>query len=191
MIYAYTRVSTTDQTTARQLDQLPPHDQLFEDHKSGKDMQRPALQAMLSVLQRSDTVVILSIDRLARDTRELLILCEELLKKGVTLRFIKENLTFFDGFDNPMNKMLLTMLGAVAEFERSLINSRCEEGRRVARAAGKRFGVASKLSTEDIADIRSKAQTQDFYAKKYDVSTRYISKIQKSDFSVKNVKNND
>jgi DNA invertase Pin-like site-specific DNA recombinase len=191
MIYAYTRVSTTEQTTARQLDQLPPHDRLYEDHKSGKDLKRPALQEMLGILQRSDTVVILSIDRLARNTRELLLLCEELLKKGVTLRFVKENLTFVDGFDNPMNKMLLTMLGAVAEFERSLINSRCEEGRKAARAAGKRFGVASKLSTEDIAEIRSKAQSQLFYAKKYDISSRYISKIQKDDFYIKNVKNND
>ena len=94
--YAYTRVSTSEQSTARQLDQLPTHDYLFEDKLSGKSLDRPQLQAMLTQLKSGDTVLVLSIDRLARNTKDLLQLCELLLERDITLKFIKENLTFAD-----------------------------------------------------------------------------------------------
>ncbi len=180
-IYAYARVSTTDQTTARQLDQLTEHDYLYEDKQSGKNLDRPQLQAMLQQLQSDDTVLILSIDRLARNTKDLLELCESLLAKDVTIKFIKENLTFADGLNNPMNKLMLTMLGAIAEFERTLINNRCSEGRKIALANGVKFGKPSKLSQEQINDINSKQLKQAEYAAKHNISVRYVAKIQASE----------
>lgn len=178
--YAYTRVSTTEQNTARQIDQLPTYDYLYEDKQSGKNLDRPQLQAMLTQLKSGDTVLVLSIDRLARNTKDLLQLCELLLERDITLKFIKENLTFADGINNPMNKLMLTIIAAIAEFERTLINNRCEEGRKVALANGVKFGKPSKLTTEQINDIRSKRLTQPALAKLYNVSVSYVAKIQGS-----------
>lgn len=178
--YAYTRVSTTEQNTARQLDQLPPHDYLYEDKQSGKNMDRPQLQAMLAQLQPNDTVLVLSIDRLARNTVDLLQLVELLLNKNVTIKFIKECLTFADGINNPMNELMLTMMAGIAKFERTLINNRCAEGRKIALANGVKFGKPSKLTPEQINDIRSKRLTQPALAKLYNVSVSYVAKIQGS-----------
>ena len=176
--YAYTRVSTTEQNTARQIDQLPTHDYLYEDKQSGKSLDRPQLQAMLTQLKSGDIVIVLSIDRLARNTVDLLQLVELLLHKNVTIKFVKECLTFADGMNNPMNELMLTMLAAIAKFERTLINNRCAEGRKVALANGVKFGKPSKLTTEQINDIRSKRLTQPALAKLYNVSVSYVAKIQ-------------
>lgn len=176
--YAYTRVSTTEQNTARQIDQLPAHDYLYEDKQSGKSLDRPQLQAMLTQLKNGDTVIVLSIDRLARNTVDLLQLVELLLIKNVTIKFIKECLTFADGINNPMNELMLTMMAGIAKFERTLINNRCAEGRKIALANGVKFGKPSKLTTEQINDIRSKRLTQPVLAKLYKVSVSYIAKIQ-------------
>lgn len=176
--YAYTRVSTTHQSTDRQLDQLPAHDYLYEDKQSGKSIDRPQLQLMLDQLKTGDTVLVLSIDRLARNVDDLRNLANLLLEKGVTLKFIKECLTFADGINNPMNKLMLTMLGAIAEFERSLIRNRCAEGIKSALARGVKFGKTSKLTLDEIADIRSKSLTQKQYSDLYSISISYVAKIQ-------------
>src|SRR5471030_2309219 len=155
----YIRVSSVGQNTARQLDGLTL-DKVFEDKCSGSDTNRPALQAMLSHVRDGDTVVVHEISRLARNTADLLALVKQLTAKGVAVEFIKEKMTFGAGVDNPMNTMLLTIIGAISAFELSMINERRAEGQAKARAEGKHMGRTAKLSPEQVAAIRQRATTE-------------------------------
>lgn len=130
----YVRVSSVGQNTERQLDGVKL-DRVFEDKASGKSVDRPELAALLSHVREGDTVVCHSMDRLARNTVSLLTIVKDLTDRGVRVEFVKENLTF-TGEDSAMSNLLLTMLGAVAEFERSLIRERQLEGIAVAKAKG-------------------------------------------------------
>jgi len=122
----YIRVSSFDQNPERQLDQVPL-DKVFTDTASGKDTQRPALADLLAFVREGDTVVIHSMDRLARNLDDLRSLVHTLTKRGVHIQFIKEGL-LFTGDDSPMATLLLSVMGAFAEFERSLIRERQREG---------------------------------------------------------------
>jgi DNA invertase Pin-like site-specific DNA recombinase len=122
----YKRVSTLDQSTARQLDGVEL-DRVFEDKLSGKDMNRPQLVAMLKHVREGDTVVAHSLDRLGRNLVDLRKLVTDLTGRGVRVQFLKENL-IFTGEDSPMSNLLLNMMGAFAEFERALIRERQREG---------------------------------------------------------------
>ena len=151
----YRRVSTIDQNTARQLDGLAI-DTLFEDKASGKDTARPQLQAAMEFCREGDTLLVHSMDRLARNLTDLRMLVRQLTERGVAVQFQKEALTF-TGEDSPMANLLLSMLGAVAEFERALLLERQREGIAVARAAGRYKGRRPTLSTARIAEIRRRA----------------------------------
>lgn len=153
---AYIRVSSVGQNTARQLDGLAL-DRIFEDAVSGKDTNRPALQECLAYLREGDTLHVHSMDRLARNLDDLRRMVRELTGRGVAVRFHKEGLTF-TGDDSPMATLLLSMLGAVAEFERSLIAERRQEGIAVAKAKGDVYkGRKPSLSDEKAADLRKRA----------------------------------
>lgn len=151
----YLRVSSVDQNEARQLEgqQL---DRRFVDKASGKDTARPQLQEMLAYVRQGDTLVVHSIDRLARSLSDLLALVAKLSAKGVRVEFIKEGLTF-SGDDSPMSKLTLQLMGAFAEFERTLIRERQAEGIAAAKARGERTGRPAKLSAEQVAEITRKA----------------------------------
>lgn len=157
---AYKRVSSVDQNTARQLDGMT-FDETFEDKCSGADRDRPALQRMLKHVRKGDTVVVHEISRLARDTADLLELVKLLNSKGVTLTFVKESMTFTPDETNPMNQMLLTIIGSVAQFERAMINERRKEGQAVARAAGKHMGRKSSLTPQQIIAIKERVAKGD------------------------------
>lgn len=152
----YVRVSSVGQNTARQLDGMT-FDEVFTDKCSGSDTNRPALKAMLTHVRRGDTVVVHEISRLARNTADLLSLVEQLTAKGVAIEFMKEKLTFSGDKDNAMNRMLLTMLGAVSTFELAMINERRAEGQAKAREAGKHMGRHAKLTPKQADEIRSRA----------------------------------
>lgn len=149
----YKRVSTVDQNTARQLDGVQV-DKMFEDHCSGKDIDRPQLALCLEFVRDGDTLVIHSMDRLARNLDDLRRVVRELTSKGVAVEFIKEHLTF-TAQDNPMSNLLLSVMGAFAEFERSLINERQREGIAHAKRAkvykGRRQAVTGDRLQELIA----------------------------------------
>ncbi len=151
----YKRVSTVDQNTGRQLDGMPL-DKIFEDKASGKDTNRPQLQAALDYCRDGDTLVVHSMDRLARSLVDLRGMVADLTSRGVTVEFSKENLRF-TGDDSPMAVLLLSLLGAVAEFERSLILERQREGIAIAKAAGKYRGRRRTLSASQIEDLRGRA----------------------------------
>ena len=157
---AYIRVSSIGQNTARQLDGMT-FDQTFTDKCSGSDTNRPQLQAMLAHVRKGDTVVVHEISRLARNTADLLALVKQLTDKGIIIEFKKEQLTFTGDKTNPMNQMLLTMLGAVSAFELSMINERRAEGQAKARAEGKHMGRTAKLSADQVATIRQRAAAGD------------------------------
>jgi DNA invertase Pin-like site-specific DNA recombinase len=150
----YKRVSTVDQNTIRQLDGVPV-DKIFEDKASGKDLKRPALQSALEFLREGDVLVVHSMDRLARNLRDLLQLVEGLTGRGVSVEFIKEGLTF-TGDDTPMAKMLLGIMGAVAQFERSLIHERQLEGIAKAKHAGLYKGRKSTFTASQLTAIRDR-----------------------------------
>lgn len=151
---AYRRVSTSDQNTDRQL-AGEKFDKVFEDKASAKDVDRPQLRAMIEFVRDGDTVVVHSIDRLARNLADLESLIEQINGKGSTVEFRKESLTFAGGED-AMQTLMLQMMGAFAQFERSMIRERQREGIAAAKAAGKKLGAPSKLTPNEFKSLRAK-----------------------------------
>ncbi len=152
----YIRVSSIDQNTIRQLDGLSL-DKTFTEKMSGKDIQRPVLQECLAYIRDGDTLHVHSIDRLARNAKDLLNLVEEMIGKGVILKFHKNNLTFSPDSKDHMAKLQLTMLAAFAEFERELIKERQREGIAIAKAAGK-YNKRRKITDELIAEAKARTE---------------------------------
>jgi len=153
----YVRVSSLDQKTDRQLQDVML-DRIFTDKASGKDTARPQLQAALDFLRSGDLFLIHSMDRLARNLDDLRRIVLTLTAKGVHVQFVKESLTF-TGEDSPMSNLLLSLLGAVAEFERNLIRTRQAEGIHLAKGRGVYRGRKPSLSEGQIADLRRRALT--------------------------------
>ena len=151
----YRRVSSVDQNAARQLEGVAVG-KVFEDKASGKDTARPQLQAALEFCREGDTLVVHSMDRLARNLSDLRLLVNALTARGVAVEFVKESLKF-TGEDSPMANLLLSMLGAVAEFERALILERQREGIALAKAEGKYKGRKRTLSAGQVMELRTRA----------------------------------
>jgi DNA invertase Pin-like site-specific DNA recombinase len=148
----YIRVSSLDQNTVRQLDQVHV-DRVFTDHASGKDTRRPALTELLAFARDGDTVVVHSMDRLGRNLDDLRGLVQALTQRGVRVEFIKEHLVF-TGEDSPMAQLMLSVMGAFAEFERSLIRERQREGIALAKQRGAYRGRKKSLSPDKIEELR-------------------------------------
>lgn len=138
--FGYARVSTRHQHEDRQVKALSEYgirqEDIYVDKVSGLKEHRPALDKLLSLLQEGDTVVVSSFDRLARSTKQLLELAERFNKEGVRLVSLKENLDT----STPQGKLFFTISAAFAEFERSLIEERREEGTEIAKERGVKFG---------------------------------------------------
>lgn len=168
----YKRVSTVDQNTARQLDGVAVG-KVFEDKASGKNTARPQLQAALEFCRQGDTLVVHSMDRLARNLGDLLALVKGLTDRGVAVEFVKESLKF-TGDDGPMSQLLLSLLGAVAQFERALLLERQREGIAIAKAEGKYKGRKRTLNTAKARELVNRASAGDVsktaLAKEYGVS---------------------
>lgn len=172
----YIRVSTAGQNTARQLDHLQL-DKVFEDKASAVSMARPALQEAIGYVRDGDTLHVHSIDRLARNLADLQCLVNEITSKGATVEFHKEKLTFTGEQSNPMKQLMLQMMGAFAEFERSLIHERQAEGIAKAKAKGKHLGRPRKLNKQQFKEIRDRVERGEkvrLIAKEYGVSATTI-----------------
>jgi DNA invertase Pin-like site-specific DNA recombinase len=150
----YRRVSTLEQSTARQLEGVAV-DKMFEDHASGKDTNRPQLQLALSFLREGDTLVVHSMDRLSRSLADLLQMVKELTDKGVAIEFIKENMTF-NGEDKPIATLLLSVMGACAAFERAILLERQREGIAIAKNDGKYKGKKKTLPQAKQQELRAR-----------------------------------
>lgn len=156
-LVGYIRVSTLDQNTSRQEEQLQGFklDEVFTDKASGKDTDRPQLQAALKHLRKGDTLVVHSMDRLARNLDDLRAIVKQLTDAGVAVQFVKEAMTF-TGEDSPMSKLMLSVMGAFAEFERSLIRERQREGIAIAKTKGVYAGRKPSLDADKVAELIAK-----------------------------------
>ena len=148
----YVRVSSFDQNPDRQLEQVTV-DRLFTDKASGKDTQRPELERLLAFVREGDTVVVHSMDRLARNLDDLRRLVQGLTQRGVRIEFVKEALTF-TGEDLPMANLMLSVMGAFAEFERALIRERQREGIALAKQRGAYRGRKKSLNSEKVEELK-------------------------------------
>jgi DNA invertase Pin-like site-specific DNA recombinase len=152
----YVRVSSVGQNDARQLDGITL-DKVFTDKCSGKDMKRPQLERALEFLREGDELVVHSMDRLARNLDDLRRIVRDLTARGVRVRFVKEGQTF-TGEDSHISKLLLSLLGAVAEFERDLIKERQLEGIAIAKKAGTYKGRKHSLTPEKADELRKRVE---------------------------------
>lgn len=147
----YIRVSTVDQNTARQLEGMAL-DKTFVDHFTGKVLERPQLQLMMDYIREDDHVVVHSLDRLGRNNKDLLNLVDQILSKGVSIEFVKENIKLNSKSD-PMTNLLLSVLGAISQFEVERNRERQLEGIAIAKREG-RYKGRPKISNQKIESIK-------------------------------------
>ena len=174
----YRRVSTLVQNTARQLEDVDI-DKMFEDKLSGSTRARPGLEAMLDHLRAGDEVHVHSIDRLARDLGDLHAIVRDITERGAVVHFHKESL-MLGGGDTAIHRLQLDIMGAVAAFERAIINERSAEGRAIARQKGVRFGAAPKLSKAEQRKVCQQYQAGEPVSRiaiDLDVSRRTIHRV--------------
>ena len=154
MIVGYTRVSSFEQNASRQLENQKI-EKLFADVVSGKNTARPQLQALLDFVREGDIVLVHSMDRLARNLDDLRFLVKSLTNKGIHIQFVQENI-MFTGEDSPISQLLLSVMGAFAEFERSLIKERQREGIALAKKRGVYKGRKQALDREQILQLKER-----------------------------------
>ena len=154
----YIRVSSSDQSPERQIEALNNSgkiDRLFEDKISGRSRQeRPGLTECIAYLRDGDELIVASIDRLASSLVDLRNLVDEMTNKGVTVRFIHENLTFTHDGEDARSNLMLSILGSFAEFERAIIRERQAEGIALAKKEGRYPGRKKSLTSEQADEIR-------------------------------------
>lgn len=154
----YMRVSTVDQNLSRQEELRDGASKVFEEKASASTRERPQLEAMLNYVRDGDSIKVWSIDRLARSLIDLTMIIDELRQKNVAITFVKENMTFDAGRDaDPYQKLQLHMIGAIAEFERSLSKQRQAEGIAKAKERGAYKGRKRMLTDEQVDAIARKA----------------------------------
>lgn len=181
----YARVSTSNQNTDRQLINQDQYDMVFIDKQSGKDKNRPQLNTMLCSIRKDDIIEVHSLDRLGRNVRDLLEIIEIIKDKGATIHFKKEGLTFEpDNKNNNVSKIILVVMGAVAEMERENILERQREGIEIAKKKGV-YNKAhptkrNKVDIESIKYDRQCGMTETELMNKYHISKptlyRYLKK---------------
>lgn len=182
MRMAYIRVSTVEQNEARQLEAMKKHniEKYYIEKVSGKNTDRPELQKMLSEAKSGDTVYIHDFSRLARSTKDLLDLVERLNANGVHLVSNKENIDT----STPTGKLMLTMIGAINEFERTNMLERQREGVEIAKREGKYKGGKKKaIDMELFNDLLEQFQNKEInktkFAEKLGVSRPTLDKLLK------------
>ena len=153
----YVRVSTFDQNPVRQLESTQVS-KIFTDKASGKDVHRPQFEALLSFAREGDVVVVHSMDRLARNLDDLRRIVQTLTRRGIRVEFVKEGLTF-TGEDSPMANLMLSVMGAFAEFERALIGERQREGIALAKTRGAYRGRKKALSDDQVVALQQRAKS--------------------------------
>ena len=156
MKVGYRRVSTIDQNLERQ--ELGEVERVFEEKVSGKNTDRAALQEMISFVREGDEVIVFSIDRLARDLRDLQSIIQTLNDKGVSITFLSERLTFTGDTDDAFSRLQLQLMGAFAEFERNIIRKRQAEGIAKAKARGVYKGGKKKVDDQKIIDLKQQGK---------------------------------
>lgn len=165
MLFGYTRVSKTEQSLDRQLDQLQAEgcEKIFKDKITGTTMDRPELNKMLEQLRPGDTVIVTELSRFGRSTKDLLTLSDMLNSKGVNFKSLKES---WADTTTPQGRMLFVIFAGISQFERDLISQRTKEGLSSARARGRKGGRPVKENAALTLAL-----------KMYDSKNYYISEI--------------
>lgn len=168
----YIRVSTLDQNPDRQLEGVTL-DKKFLDKASAGSLKRPQLTLMLDFIREDDIIMVHSMDRLARNVFDLRKTVDSIIHKGAQVHFIKEKLVF-NGEDSPMSNLLLSVMGALAEFELSFIRERQREGIAIAKKQGRYKGKKKKLTATQVNLIHEKIQntreSKSLIAKEFGIS---------------------
>ena len=153
----YVRVSSAGQNLARQLEAIGDVDKTYREYQSGSTTsQRPVLREALDYVREGDTLVVSSIDRLARSLRDMLTIMEELDQKGVTVEFCTQGLTVRPGGGDLTTRLILHIITAVAQSEREMIRERQAEGIAIAKKTpGKYPGRKRQLNSEQIREMRN------------------------------------
>jgi DNA invertase Pin-like site-specific DNA recombinase len=178
-VYGYARVSTKDQTLASQDAQLQAAGcaKVYAEKVSGAYGDRAELAKVLKRLEAGDVLMVTRLDRLARSTRDLLNILDTIGKAGASFKSLGD--TWADT-TTPHGRLILTVLGGLAEFERELIIARTTDGRNRAKAKGIRFGRPNKLTRyqrEEAIQRLQEGATQTDLARTYDVSQATISRL--------------
>lgn len=159
----YVRVSSVEQNTGRQLEGIEV-DRIFVDRASGKNTDRPKFQEMLNYVRDGDMIIVHSMDRFARSLKDLVTEVDKLVKCGIAIQFVKENITF-TAQSSPMDNLMLQLMGAFAQFEREIILERQKEGIKLAASLGKYKGRVHKLKPDQAEELR-KAWAESKYSSK-------------------------
>jgi len=179
-VIGYARVSTTGQSLDVQVEQLEQHgiERLYQEKASGADIKRPELSALLDYVREGDTVVATKIDRIARSTRHLLEIVEMLERKKVAFKVLNINLDT----TTPTGKLMLTMLGAIASFERELMLERQRDGIQKAKQAGMYKGRAptARRRQVEIVDLSRQGLTKLAIANRLGIGVASVYRILKS-----------
>jgi len=154
MIFNYIRVSSVLQNTERQLLDVEC-DREYLDKLSGKDTNRPQFQQMMSNLRKGDVVNVHSLDRVGRNTKDILEIVETIKNVGATIKFHKENLTFDGTKSDLYSDLMLTILSGFAQFERNIILERQREGIAIAKAKGKYKGGKPKFNESEVKTLKN------------------------------------
>ena len=181
MKIGYARVSSLSQDYENQVSRLKDAgcEEIFSEKQSGKSADdREQLQAALKWCRKGDTLIVAKLDRLARNTEDLLKIIRQLQEKGAHFTAL-DNPTI--DTTSPQGEFMLTILAAVAKFERSLINSRCDEGRKAAKAKGVQFGRKAKLTDGQLdalrADVQAGQVSMQAIADKYGVARNSVYRL--------------
>jgi DNA invertase Pin-like site-specific DNA recombinase len=177
--YGYARVSTNGQDLSSQIAELQAAGcgNIYKEKASGAKTDRPELAKLIRRLDEGDVLVVVRLDRLARSTRDLLNILDEIGKRGAGFRSLKD---VWADTTTPHGKLMLTILGGLAEFERSLIAARTDDGRKRAKARGVKFGRPVKLTKHQRTEVMQRladGAVQADLARTYGVSQATISRL--------------
>lgn len=178
-LIGYARVSSTDQKLEVQLDQLSKLgvDRVYQEKASGADADRVELAAMLDYVRQGDTVVACKLDRIARSTAHLLSIVEKLKVKGVTLKVLNIDLDTA----TPTGKLMLTMLGAIATFEREMMLERQADGIAKAKAKGVYTGrkPTARAKSAEVVALLDQGKTKEAVASALKIGVASVYRIAK------------
>ncbi len=171
----YKRVSTEGQNTDRQ--ELTGCEKIFEEKVSGASKERKALNDMIDWVREGDTVEVWSIDRLARDLRDLQTIVYKLLDKGVSVSFVSERLSFSADKDDAFAKLQLHLMGSFAEFERSIIRKRQAEGIAKAKAKGIYKGRKKSIDAAIVSQLKEQGLGASAIAKRLGIGRASVYRV--------------
>jgi len=176
-LFGYARVSTSQQSLDIQLKALAEHGvepyRIFSDKESGSHLKREGLQTLLMKVEKGDQVLVKKLDRLGRDTADMINLIKEFDNMGVGVRFIDDGINT----EGEMGRMVVTILSAVAQAERHRILERTNEGRQDAKARGVKFGRKPTVDKEKVLQMRSEGKSPTVIAREMKIGRSTVYKL--------------